>query len=103
MCRILCYDSKTILTSCAIRKLHPFEHRRHIHMHEFSNSVGLLSSLRDAVMHLRDEELWYEPRETTVRQNSSNPHEGVKIAWLHEQMSFYISFAFALLIGLGLV
>ncbi len=43
-------------------------------MHELSNSVGLLSSSRDTALHLRDEELRYEPRKTTVQQNRSNPH-----------------------------
>ncbi len=37
-------------------------------MHEFSNAVGLLGSSLD-------EELQYEPRETTVQKNSSNPEE----------------------------
>ncbi len=62
-------------------------------MHEFSSSVGL---------HLRDEELLYEPREITVQHNSSNLHKEVKIARLHQQMRFYIPFAFVGL-GLGLV
>ncbi len=33
-----------------------------LHMHEFSNSVGLLGSSRDPALHLSDEELGYEPR-----------------------------------------
>ncbi len=41
-----------------------------LYMHEFSNSVGLHSSSRDTVLHLGDEELRYEPSETTVQQNS---------------------------------
>ncbi len=44
-------------------------------MHEFSNSVGLLGSSRDMELHLRDEKLRYEPRETTVQQNCSNLHK----------------------------
>ncbi len=64
-----------------------------------SNSVGLLGSSRDTALHLSDEELRYEPRETTVQQNSSNPHEEVKIARLHQQTRFYISFAFVNTIG----
>ncbi len=68
-------------------------------MHEFSNSVGLLGSSRDTVLQLSDEELRYEPRETTVQQNSSNPHKEVKIAWLHHQVHFYITFAFVNTIG----
>ncbi len=43
-------------------------------MHECSNSVGLLGSLHNTVLHLRDVELWYKPRETMVQQNSSNLH-----------------------------
>ncbi len=53
-------------------------------MYEFSNSVILLGSSRDMVMHLGDEELRYKSRETTVQQNSSNQHKEVKIAWLHQ-------------------
>ncbi len=68
-------------------------------MHEFSNSVGLLGSSRDTALHLRDEELWHEPIETMVQQNSSTPHKEVKIARLHQQMCFYITFAFVNTIG----
>ncbi len=68
-------------------------------MHEFSNSVGLLSSSRDTALHLGDEELRYESRETTVQQNSPNPHKEVKRARLHQQMHFYITFAFVNTIG----
>ncbi len=64
-------------------------------MHEFSDSVGLL----DMALHVSDEELLYKPCETTVRQNSSNPHKEVKIAQLHQQMRFYITFAFVNTIG----
>ncbi len=64
-------------------------------MHGFSDSVGLLGSSSDTAFHLRDEELRYEPCETTVQQNSSNLHKEVIIAWLHQQMHFYITFAFA--------
>ncbi len=60
----------------------------------FSNSVGLLGSSHDTVLHLSDEELRYEPRKTTVQQNSSNPHKEVKIAQLHQQMCFYTTFDF---------
>ncbi len=62
-------------------------------MYEFSNSVILLGSSRDMVMHLGDEELRYESRETTVQQSSSNQHKEVKIAWLHQYI-FYVTFAF---------
>ncbi len=62
-------------------------------MHEFSNSVSLLGSSRDTVLHLGDEGLRYEPCETTVQQKSSTPHKEVKITWL-QQMHFYITFAF---------
>ncbi len=78
-------------------KTDTFEHCRHsfqLHMHEFSNSVGLLSRL-----HLSDEELQYEPRETVIQQNSSNPHKEIKIAQLHQQICFYIIFAFVNTIG----
>ncbi len=68
-------------------------------MHEFSNPVGLLGSSHDTALHLGDEELWYKPCETTVQQNSSNPHKEVKIARLHQQMHFYITFAFVNTIG----
>ncbi len=68
-------------------------------MHEFSNSIGLLGSSRDMALHLRDEELRYEPCETTVQQNSSNLHEEVRIARLHQQMHFNIIFAFVNTIG----
>ncbi len=67
-------------------------------MHEFSNSVGLLGSSRDTVLHLRDGELRYESRETTVQQNSSNPHKEVKMARLHQQIHFY-TIAFVNTIG----
>ncbi len=68
-------------------------------MHAFSNSVGLLGSSPNSVLHLRDEELWYEPRETMVQQSSSNPHKEVKIVRLHQQMHFSITFAFVNAIG----
>ncbi len=68
-------------------------------MHEFSNSVGLLGSSPDTVLHLGDEELWYELRETMVQQNNSNLHKDVKIAQLHQQMHFYMTFAFVNTIG----
>ncbi len=68
-------------------------------MHEFSNSVGLLGCSRDTALHSRDEELRYKLRETTVQQNSSNPHEEVKMAQLHQQKRFYITFAFVNTIG----
>ncbi len=57
-------------------------------MYEFTNSVSLLGSSRDTALHLGDEELWYESRQTTVQQNSSNLHKEVKIAWLHQRLSF---------------
>ncbi len=38
-------------------------------MYEFTNSVSLLGSSRDTALHLGDEELRYESRETTVQQN----------------------------------
>ncbi len=63
-------------------------------MHEFSNAVGLIGSSRDTALHLGDEELRYQLRKSTVQQNSSNPHKEVKIAWMHQQMCFYITFAF---------
>ncbi len=59
-------------------------------MHEFPNSVGLLGSSCNMALHLGDEELRYEPRETTVRHNSSNLHKDVKIAWLHQQNIFIL-------------
>ncbi len=43
---------------------------------------------------LGDEELRYKPCGTTVQQNSSNPHNEVKIARLHQQIHLYITFAF---------
>ncbi len=46
-------------------------------MYEFSKSVGLFGSSHDKVLHLRDEELRYELRETKVQQNSSNPHKKI--------------------------
>ncbi len=39
-------------------------------MYEFTNSVSLLGSSRDTVLHLDEEELRYESRQTTVQQNS---------------------------------
>ncbi len=66
-------------------------------MYEFTNSVSLLGSSRDTVsylLHLGEEELRYESRQTTVQQNSSNLHKEVKIAWLHQRIRFYITFAF---------
>ncbi len=54
------------------------------------NSVGLLGSSPDTVLHLGDEELRYELRESMVQQNSSNLHKDVKIAQLHQQMHFYM-------------
>ncbi len=68
-------------------------------MYEFTNSVSLLGSSHDTVLHLGDEELRYESCETTVQQNSSNPHKEVKIAWLHSEYVFYITFAFVNTIG----
>ncbi len=65
-----------------------------LHMYEFTNSVSLLGSSSDTALHLGDEELRYESRQTTVQQNSSNLHKDVKIAWLHQQIRFYITFAF---------
>ncbi len=41
-------------------------------MYEFTNSVSLLGSSRDTALHLGEEKLRYESRETTVQQNSSN-------------------------------
>ncbi len=35
-------------------------------MYEFTNSVSLLGSSHDTALHLGDEELRYESRETTV-------------------------------------
>ncbi len=61
-------------------------------MYEFSDSVSLLSSSHDTALHLGDEELRYESRETTVQQNSSNPHKEVKIAWLHSEYVFLYYF-----------
>ncbi len=40
-------------------------------MYEFSNSVSLLGSSPDMALHLGDEELQYESRETTVQQNTN--------------------------------
>ncbi len=68
-------------------------------MHEFSNLVGLLGSSRDTALHLSDEELRFEPCVPTVQHNSSDPHKEVKIARLHQQMCFYITFAFVNTIG----
>ncbi len=48
-----------------------------LHMHEFSNSVGLLRSSPDTALHLSDEELRYESRKTTVSQNRSKPRKEV--------------------------
>ncbi len=61
-------------------------------MYEFTNSVSLLGSSRDTALHLGEEELRHEFRE--VQQNSSNLHKEVKIAWLHQRIRFYITFAF---------
>ncbi len=58
----------------------------------FFISVGL-------ELHFGDEELRHKPCETTVQQNSSNPHKEVKIARLHQQMHFNITFAFVDLIS----
>ncbi len=63
-------------------------------MYEFTNSVSLLSSSCDTALHLGDEELRYESHQTTVQQNGSNLHKEVKIAWLHQRIRFYITFAF---------
>ncbi len=74
-------------------------------MYEFSNSVSLLCSSRDTALqlvtalHLGDEKLRYESRQTTVQQNSSNPHKEVKIAWLHQRIRFYITFVFVNTVG----
>lgn len=69
-----------------------------LHMYEFTNSVSLLCSSRDTALQLGDEKLWYESSETTVQQNSSNPHKEVKIAW-HQRIRFYITFVFVNIIG----
>ncbi len=63
-------------------------------MYEFTNSVSLLGSSRDTALHLGEEELRYESRQTTTQQNSSNLRKEVKIAWLHQRICFYITFAF---------
>ncbi len=63
-------------------------------MYEFTNSVSLLGSSRDTALHLGEEKLRYESRETTVQQNSSNLHKEVKIAWLYQRICFYITFEF---------
>jgi len=63
-------------------------------MQEFSNSVGLLGSSPDSALHLGDEELRYELHKTTAQQTSSNPHKKVKIARLHQQIHFSVTFAF---------
>ncbi len=68
-------------------------------MYEFTNLVSLLGSSRDTALHSGEEELRYEARETTVQQNSSNLHKEVKIAWLHQRILFYITFAFVNTIG----
>ncbi len=60
-------------------------------MDEFSNSIGLLGSSCNTALLLRDEELQYEPCETTAQQNSSNLHEEVRIARLHQQMHLNIT------------
>ncbi len=36
-------------------------------MYEFTSSVGLLGSSRDTALHLGEEELRYESRQTTVQ------------------------------------
>ncbi len=46
-------------------------------MYEFTNSVSLLGSSRDTALHWGEEKLWYESRQTTVQQNSSNLHKEV--------------------------
>ncbi len=61
--------------------------------------MSFFGSSRDTALHLNDEELRYEPRETSVWLSSSNLHKEVKIAWLHNQMRFYIIFAFVNTIG----
>ncbi len=78
-CRMVCNDFKTILTSCTIWKLILWTLSSHIqlHMYEFTNSVSLLGSSRDTALHLGEEELRYESRQTTVQQNSSNLHKEV--------------------------
>ncbi len=47
-------------------------------MYEFTSSVGLLGSSRDRALHLGEEELRYESRQTTVQLNSSNLHKELK-------------------------
>ncbi len=59
-------------------------------MYEFTNSVSLLGSSRDTALHLGEEELRYESRQTTVQQNGSNLHKEVKIAWLHQRIRFIL-------------
>ncbi len=76
-------------------KTDTFERCRHIYSFICmnTNSVSLLGSSRDTALHLGEEKLRYESRQTTVQQNSSNLHK-VKIAWLHQRIRFYITFAF---------
>ncbi len=62
---------------------------------------GLFDSSRSTEMYFRGEELWYECTHVITIFFSN-----IRIAWLHQQISFYISFAFVNTIGclgLGLV
>ncbi len=53
-CRMVCYDFKTILTSCNDLKTDILNIVSHIqlHMYEFTNSVSLLGSSRDTALHI---------------------------------------------------
>ncbi len=100
--RISCYDFKTIWICWEIWKpmlLNVSITHIQVHIDGFLLMVNLFCSSRSTQTYLRSEELRLESHVTTVQQNSSNLHKEVQIAWLHQQVQFYISFAFVNTIG----
>ncbi len=67
-------------------------------MNEFYNSLGLLISSRDTALHLSDENecSGMNPMEQGFEKNSWSLHKEVKIARLHQQIRFYITYLLTL-------
>ncbi len=69
----------------------------------FSQTVSLFGSSLSMETYLGGQDLWFESHVITVWQSSSNLHYEVEMARLHQQIHFYISFAFVNSIGWGWV
>ncbi len=95
---LLCYVSFFILFFCTVHWADPSWPTFHYWLYPvwlcMWRIIKNLEPWTRYSLHLGEEELRYESRETTVQQNSSNLHKEVKVAWLHQRIRFYITFAF---------